>query len=85
MQSVYLVQHRHTLPGGEEDMKIIGVYATLEDAKEAANHIRHQPGFRGFPTAINPFKSNLTDGFYIDEYRIGEDHWTEGFGTFQHD
>ena len=19
-------------------------------------------------------------GFYIDEYRIGEDHWTEGFG-----
>ena len=36
MKSVFVVQHLNILPGGEDDVKMIGVYATREDAIQAA-------------------------------------------------
>lgn len=49
---------------------MIGVYVTLADAQAAVERLRHQPGFRDWP-----------DGFSIDEYELGFDHWIEGFAT----
>ena len=70
MSSVFLLYHTHELPGGEEDSKLIGVYASAADATEAQKRSALLPGFRDYP-----------DGFVIDEYEIGMDHWTEGFVT----
>jgi hypothetical protein len=43
-------------------------YASQKDAEIAISRLLTQPGFEDWP-----------DGFCIDEYTIGEDHWTEGF------
>ncbi len=47
-----------------------GVYATRSDAEAAAERCRRLPGF-----SLQP------DGFSVDEYTLGKDHWTEGFAT----
>ena len=70
MKSVYLLWHTHELSQGEDDDKLIGVYATREDADAAIRRLSGQPGFRHFP-----------EGFLAEEYEIGKDHWTEGFVT----
>ena len=78
---VWVVQHVHTLPSGQEDVKMIGVYADLQSAEEAVNRLKTQPGFCNHPVIIDPALSDATDGFFLDEYEVGEDHWAEGFGT----
>lgn len=67
---VFLLWHVHELPGGEDSPKLIGVYATADDAERARNRVSSQPGFRDSP-----------EGFEVDRYEIGRDHWTEGFVT----
>jgi len=42
----YLLWHVHELPGGEDDAKLIGVYATAEDAEAARQRVADQPGKR---------------------------------------
>lgn len=64
---VYVLQHEHDLDGSS-DVKLIGVYKTKHDAVEARQRLRKAPGFRDQP-----------DGFSIDAYELGQDHWTEGF------
>jgi hypothetical protein len=67
--SVYVLQHSYEL-WGNEDTKMIGVYATWRDAELAMNRIMHQPGFIDWPT-----------GFSIEEHELGKDNWCEGFIT----
>ena len=81
MKSVFLLQHLHTLPSGEEDVKSIGVYSTLELAREAVSRLKAAPGFRDHPMVIDPLEDDSTDGFYIDEYTIDQDNWAEGYVT----
>ena len=78
MKSVFIVQHLHTLPSGEEDVKLIGAYSTLERAREAVRRLKVEPGFRDHPRVIDPLVEDCTDGFYIEEYTIDEDNWAEG-------
>lgn len=51
-------------------MKFIGVCATQEEADRAVERFKRQPGFKDHP-----------DGFSVDRYEVGKDHWTEGFVT----
>jgi hypothetical protein len=67
MTTVFVVQHEYEWCGHDE-VKLIGVYSTRSDAEAAVARSCSQPGFRNWP-----------DGFSIDEYKLGEDHWTEGF------
>lgn len=67
----YLLWHVHEFPDGEDDAKLIGVYASREDADAARARVGLQPGFR-----------DLLEGFVIDEYEVGKDHWTEGYFTY---
>lgn len=81
MDSVFVVQHSHTLPSGVEDLKMIGVYRSLEAANAAVDRLRGQPGFSNHPNVIAPDITDDEGGFYVDEYRLDEDHWTAGFVT----
>lgn len=68
MASVFVLQHVHAVADGDEDVKLIGVYSSRENADAAAARLRDQPGFADAP-----------DGFHVDEYRLDQDHWAEGF------
>ncbi len=67
---VFLLQHVHVHENGEEDVSLIGVYSTSENAENALQRAKKLPGYRDAP-----------DGFCIDCYRLDEDHWTEGYFT----
>jgi len=67
-RSVYLVQH--VRDEKDETAKVIGIYSDEQHATLAIDKLRKKPGFRASP-----------NGFYIDEYIINEDNWSEGFGV----
>lgn len=81
MDSVYLLQHLHVLPHGEEDVKVISVYSSRRAAIEAIERLRVQPGFVEYPKLIDPLVNDQSDGFYIDKYTLDQDHWVEGYMT----
>lgn len=69
MKDVYLVWHVHPLESGDDE-KLVGVYASEEDARAAIQRLRTKPGFVSFP-----------EGFMVEAYELGKDHWTEGYVT----
>lgn len=71
MTTVYLLWHTHDLGDDEESNKLIGAYATEADAEAARVRTIVLPGFRDAP-----------EGFCIDPYVIGKDHWTSGYATY---
>jgi hypothetical protein len=72
MATVFLLHHEHEQCGRDE-VKLIGVYSTQADAEAAISRLRNQNGFRDWP-----------EGFTIDPYRVGVDHWIDGFVTVAH-
>ena len=71
MKTVFLLQHAYErTPDSEEEIKVIGVYATSGDAEDAIARLSKQPGFCDFP-----------EHFEIGEFELGIDHWEEGFRT----
>lgn len=68
MQTVYVLQHVHTIDEDTKDIKMIGVYSTEALAQAALTRVSVQPGFR-----------DAVEGFSIDAYPIDKDHWTEGY------
>ena len=68
MASVFVLQHVHLREGGVEDVKFIGVYSSREKADAAVERLSRQPGFSDSP-----------EGFHVDEYRVDQDHWAEGY------
>ncbi len=67
---VWIVHHVRRLGGGDEDVKLIGVYSSRNAARAAAKRLRRRPGFAQFPR-----------GFEISQYALDEDQWTRGFVT----
>ena len=51
-------------------MKLLGVYSSASKAEQAKDKLKTQPGFADHP-----------QGFHIDEYRIDQIKWSEGFVT----
>jgi hypothetical protein len=70
MMTVYLLWHTHEFENGDDDAKLIGIYASQADADEARTRVAGKPGFRDHP-----------EGFEISPYEVGQDHWTEGYVT----
>ena len=81
MDSVFVLQHVHTLPGGVEDVKMIGVYRTEEAAMSAVRRLGAVPGFKEYPTVIKRKNVEARDGFFLSRYQLDTDHWREGFVT----
>jgi len=71
MASVFVLQHVHSREDGVEDVKFIGVYSSREKADAAVACLSRLPGFADAP-----------DGFHVDEYRIDQDQWAEGYVLF---
>jgi hypothetical protein len=67
---IFVLQHVHMLDNGEEDVKMIGVYSSLERAEEAIKRLTMKPGFSDSP-----------EGFVVHRYVLNEDCWTEGYIT----
>ncbi|HKB02458.1 MAG TPA: hypothetical protein VKD90_09570 [Gemmataceae bacterium] len=68
MASVFVVQHVHSRDDGVEDVKFIGVYSSRQNAEAAVARLSRLPGFADAPA-----------GFHVDEYRVDQDQWTEGY------
>ena len=69
---VYLLWHTHVddrLDGGE-DVKLIGVYSSLDEANYAIERKGNCKGFR-----------DHKDGFEISTNTLDRDSWSEGFVT----
>nr|WP_319395941.1 hypothetical protein [uncultured Desulfobacter sp.] len=81
MASVFLLQHLNYTSENNDDVKIIGVYATRQEALDAITRLNVQPGFCDSPNVIDPSEENIRSGFFIDKYEVGKDHWREGFKT----
>jgi hypothetical protein len=81
MKTVFVLQHLHIHPGGEEDTKLIGTYSSSETAHAAIARLRVQPGFCDYPRLIDPLVEDRESGFYLDEYELDKDNWSEGFIT----
>ena len=79
MENVFVVQHLHLLPNGEESVLFIGVYQSRESAEAATKRLALQPGFCKHPNIIDPSISDEEQGFYIDQYALDQDNWAEGF------
>ncbi len=68
MGSVFVLQHVHAREDGVEDVKLIGVYSSRESAQAAVARLGRLPGFADAP-----------NGFHVDEYRVDQDQWAEGY------
>ena len=64
----FILWHSRTLPDGDEDAKLLGVYSTEERAKARSKEAAQLPGFRDHP-----------EGFEISRYRLDSREWREGF------
>jgi hypothetical protein len=80
MAVVYLLEHYHPLPDDPSNMKLIGVYTTLEKAQDAAYRLAQQPGFRDLPGFLED-RFDPPGGFWIWNVEVDKDHWTEGYVT----
>lgn len=67
---VYVLQHVHSHDAGEEDVKLIGIYSSPENAQAAVERLSRAPGF-----------CDALTGFHIDEYQVDKDQWAEGYVT----
>lgn len=85
MKSVFLLQHLHAISEDNECTKIIGLYASKENAIAAIERLSIQPGFSAYSKLIDPLIDEEKNGFYVDEYEVDKDHWTEGFVTINRD
>ena len=70
MARVYVLQHLHAVDDEAEDVKLIGVYSSRENAQAAITRLVMVPGFSESPA-----------GFHIDEYQVDKDQWVEGYST----
>lgn len=73
---VYIVEHCYEYKISryvkQEDVKVIGIYSAYEKAEQAVERYKTKRGFSLFPE----------DCFYISEYELDQDHWKEGFITY---
>lgn len=80
MDSVFVLQHIHTLSSGEGDIKCIGAYSSEELARNAVGRLGSQPAFRDYPTVVDQDAGEV-EGFHIDKYVIDSDGWSQGYVT----
>ena len=71
--NVYLLQHSHLIDDEDDtyDTKIIGIYSSEEIAMNVIKEYKKIIGFNKYP-----------EDFYIDKYKMDENHWTDGFINF---
>lgn len=86
MTYVFLLQHIHVFPDGEEDMKFIGVYSTEENARrDVVERLRKLPGFCDEPDFVSIIEDPQRSGFYLTKSKLDEcAGWSSGFVTYSY-
>ena len=84
MQSVYLLQHLHIHPDGDEDYRLVGVYGSRSRATGALEQLRLMPGFRDFPELVSDVgelgpRPDGGSGFYLVEQVLDRSRFSDGF------
>ncbi len=74
MKTVFLLEHSYEVDE-IDNTKTIGIYSSKEKAKETIKRYIQLPGFKDYPTEC----------FTIDEYKLDEDNWKEGFFKWDED
>lgn len=69
---VYLLTHEYELDNCDR-LKILGIYSERPLAEAAQAYFLTQPGFCDHP-----------DGFAIQETRLNQNLWSEGFVTYRY-
>lgn len=69
MQIVYLLHHYYETEFGCDEVKILGIFSSQQEAETAIKTYLDLPGFR-----------DRKDDFYIDAYELNKKRWIEGFG-----
>jgi hypothetical protein len=77
---VYLLEHYHPLPDDPSEMKLLGVYSSLELAQAAKDRLALQPGFCDLPDYLED-RFDPPGGFWIWDVEVDADQWTEGYVT----
>jgi hypothetical protein len=54
----------------------IGIYSSLEAAHLAVGRLSAQPGFRDHPGVTTDAGR---PGFFVEAYKLDEDHWPSGY------
>jgi hypothetical protein len=67
---VYLLQHSYLIDQKKDiyETKIIGIYSSRQNAKNALETYRTISGFNQHP-----------NDFFIDRYMVDKDNWIDGF------
>jgi hypothetical protein len=73
--NIWLLWHT-AIEDGDTDSKIIGVYSSIERAKDAAARLAREPGFRDAREVVDEADKA---GFFIAKYVVDVDQWTAGF------
>ena len=81
MKIIYVLHHIYNIDEDCEDLKIIGIYSSLDAAEQAVNRLKDKPGFREFPN-VRDVDQIEESGFEISEALIDRDGWVEGFATW---
>jgi hypothetical protein len=68
MTIVFTLYHIYEKPNGEEEIKLIGIYSSMEKANATLQRLKSKPGFVDYP-----------DNFEIFDVKLDRDGWTEGF------
>jgi hypothetical protein len=68
---LFVLKYVHEFENGEEDIKLIGLYSSEENARQAIKRLQRKPGFRERPR-----------GFQLDPMELDRDHWVNGFNSF---
>ncbi len=70
MEYIYYLQHYYE-SGDIEIVTNIAVYSSRDKAEKAILKFKKHPKFEGYPECFN-----------IDEYKIDENNWSDGFFTY---
>ncbi|NUF49909.1 DUF7336 domain-containing protein [Gilliamella sp. ESL0250] len=65
---VYFLYHVRYEDADDEDVKLIGIYSSHEQAELAIEQLKNKPGFIDYP-----------DDFQITENVLNQDGWVDGF------
>jgi hypothetical protein len=77
MTVAFVLQHLHIFEDGSDDVKLIGIYSSRQAGEAAVERLRSQPGFCDYPELVDEEGA----GFYLSEYKVDKDHWSEGYVT----
>jgi len=77
----FVLQHTYIIDEElNEETKLIGIFESKILALQAVEKLKVLEGFKSYPEVIDCIPGDEGEGgFIIDEYKVNEVNWTDGF------